>query len=189
MFFMKSWKTANRFALALLAGGMLAGCASKPDIRTDTAPAAGLSGYKTFAYFNPAGTDKLRYTTLLSSHLKEATRAELEKHGYVYSETDPDLRVNFHFQVDDRQEFFTSAGSRASYGPGPWAYRYAAPDVHTVNYKQGTLTIEVVDARRHSVVWQGVAENSIEEKTLKNPGPAIASVVSQMFATYPDAGS
>src|ERR1043165_9074822 len=74
---------------------MAAGCASKPQVRTDKAPAVNLSSYKTFSFYERLSTDKPTYSSIMSARLKQATRDELERHGYVYSERNPDLKVNF----------------------------------------------------------------------------------------------
>jgi hypothetical protein len=58
-------------------------------------------------------------------------------------------------------------------------------EVETVNYQVGTLAIDLVDAAKQQLVWQGTAEGRISKKAMENPGPAIDSVVSEIFAKYP----
>src|SRR6185312_4759601 len=41
------------------------------------------------------------------------------------------------------------------------AYPY---DIETVSYKQGTLAIDVIDANRNTLVWQGVAQGRLDAK-------------------------
>ncbi len=50
-------------------------------------------------------------------------------------------------------------------------------DVTTTHYKVGTGNIDVVDAARKQLVWEGVAEARLTDKMLDNPGPAIDSIV------------
>ena len=158
---------------------VLSGCASRPEIRLDKDPNIDLGGYQTFAFFDPVATDKSRYTTLVSGRLKDATRNELERRNYVYSETNPDLRVNFYLNVVDRQEVRTSP---ASFGP---LGRVWLTDIDTVNYRQGTLSVDVVDPRKNLLVWQGIAEGRISRKALENPGPVIEQTVGEVFAGFP----
>lgn len=175
--------------LACLAFG-LAGCASGPDIRVDSDPSVRVADYRTFAYFSPLATDKAGYSTLITSHLKDATRREMEKRGYVYEESNPDLLLNFQVQVENRSEVRSSPSMGVGYG-GYYGYRsYGAwasypVDVQTVNYKQGTLGIDVVDAKRRALVWHAVAEGRIKKASLENPGPAIDAAVPQVMADFP----
>lgn len=157
----------------------LGACASSPDIRFDKNPEFNVSGYKTFGFYEPVSTDTSRYTTLISGHLKSATRKELEKRNYVYSTTNPQLRVNFVLRVTDRQELRSSPGHIGPFG------RTWASDIDTVNYKQGTLGIELVDSGKKELVWQSVAEGRLSRKAIENPGATVDTLVSEMFATFP----
>ncbi len=49
----------------------------------------------------------------------------------------------------------------------------------------GTGNVDVVDARRKVLVWEGIAEGRLSEEMIANPGPAIGEVISEMFAQYP----
>jgi len=63
-----------------------------------------LSQYRTFAFYDHLATDRSSYTSLVSQHLRQSTRDELERHGYVFDDRNPDLKVNFNVRVIDRQE-------------------------------------------------------------------------------------
>jgi len=170
----------------------LSACTSGPSIRVDQDPAANLTSYKTFGFFTPLATDQSGYSTLLTARLKDATRREFERRGYAYEESSPDLRVNFNLNVADKTEVRSSPSMTAGYGYygyrggmyGAWnGYPY---DVETTNYKEGTLSIDVVDAARKSLVWQGVAEGRISKKVMENPAPAIDAAVTQIMARFPN---
>jgi len=94
------------FAVTLiLASVTLTGCANHPAVRVDRDPASDLTTYKTFGFFDRASTDRGgQYTTLMTTRLQQATRAQLERLGYSYDEKSPQLRVNFFVNVTDRQE-------------------------------------------------------------------------------------
>ena len=70
----------------------------------------------------------------------------------------------------EKTEIRSSPNMSAGYGYygyragmyGAWSgYPY---DVETTNYRQGTLTIDVVDAGRKALVWQGVAEGARQQE-------------------------
>lgn len=80
--------------LAVLAVSVASGCTSRPEIRLDRDPSVAFSDYKTFAFANPQMETSTRYVTLMEGRMREATRKELERRNYVYSERNPDLLVD-----------------------------------------------------------------------------------------------
>lgn len=164
-------------ALAAIAA-VAAGCATKPDVRTDQEPGSDLAAYQTFAFFAPSDNN---YMSLLEKHLRAATREQLERQHYRYDERNPDLRVNYSLQVVDKQELQSSSPGHLTYGP--WLYT----GVETVAYRQGTLAIDLVDASRNALVWRAVAEGRLDRKAMEQPGPTIDAVVGELFTRFPGA--
>lgn len=185
--------TRRRATLALAAVGAslaLAGCGpSRPAIRADQDPSANLSAYRSFSFVSPLSTDKAGYSTVLSSHLKTAVTREMQNRGYRYVESGGDLLVNFYANSQDKQEIRTYQ-TGPTYG-GYYGYRggmyggWGGTEVQTVNYREGTLSIDLVDAARKQLVWNGVAEGRVSKEARQNPGPAIDKVVGEIFAAYP----
>jgi len=70
------------------------------------------------------------------------------------------------------------------YAAGP----IGGTEVETVRYKQGTANIDVVDAAKKQLVWEGIAEGKITDKMMKNPQATIDGVITEMFAQYPVKG-
>jgi Domain of unknown function (DUF4136) len=164
------------FLMSVLA--LAAGCASKPDVRTDQDPTADLTRYKTFAFGEPAATDQAQYTDLLAARLKHATRTQLERAQYVYSERDPDLHVNLRLVVNEKVEIRSLPTARV--GWRGWGNN----SIESFDYRQGTLAIDLVDAKRNAVLWHGVAEGRLDAKAIAQPGPAIEAAVGEVFARF-----
>jgi hypothetical protein len=169
----------NWFGAALLAA-IAAGCATGPTIRVDKDPAADLSRYTSFGFFEQLSTDRARYSTIMTSRLKQATATELKRLGYVYDEKNPQLRVNFFLNVADKQKISQTpaAGPARFRGYGAW-YGY-----ETVDYKAGTLGIELVDVQRNTLVWQGIAEGKVSQEAMRNPGAALDATVAEIFRNF-----
>jgi hypothetical protein len=186
-----------RVAILFVAAAFLASsCAVTPDIHRDTNPAATFASYKTFGFFSPLATDKSGYQSVFTAHLKDATRLAMESKGYVFSESSPDLLINFYANVQDKQEIQTTPASPMRYMGGYYGYRSAyyyggfnAATVQTVNYKQGTLTVDVIDAKKKMLAWTATAEGRVSSSARKNPGPAIDTLVTNMMTPLPAAGS
>lgn len=181
-------------AVLMTAIALLYGCASSgPTIRADANPTTDFTRYRTFGYFDPLATDKGEYASILTTRLKQATRRELESRGYVYTESNPDLLVNFYANTREKQ-YVSSAptpspyfGYRAGYYD-PWAgwgVTYGTPDVQTYYRTEGTLTIDLVDAAQKQLAWQGSASGTITDEVRDNIGAAVDAAVTQIFARYP----
>jgi hypothetical protein len=179
-------------ALLLVAAAIAGGCASRPQVRTDHDPSANLADYKTFAFFEKLSTDQSSYTTVLTTRLKSSTQRELERRGLSMVTTNPQLLVNFNVNIQDRADVESAPAAAGYYGyrTGMYGMWGSYPqDVHTTHYQQGTLAIDLVDAARRQLVWQGVAEGRISKQAAKDPQPAIDRVVTEIFAKYPVAAA
>jgi hypothetical protein len=173
--------------VAMLAA--LAACSSGPTIRADADPSANLASYKTFGFFDHASTDKGNYRTILTTRLQDATRREMEKRGYQYAATDPQLKVNYNVNISNKTDVRSTPSASAGY----YGYRAGMygtwggypQDVETVHYQEGTLSIDLVDAAKQQLVWQGVAQGRVSKDVMQNPGPAVDKVVADIFARFP----
>jgi hypothetical protein len=184
-------------AAVALGALVLAGCAApKPTLRSDYDRSADFATYRTYAYVDTVGTDKAGYSSIITQHFKSAIDNEMSARGYRKVDSNPDLLVNFSAnateKVDVRSTPTPTMGMGVGYG-GYYGYRgsmYGAwpmytNDVSTVRYQVGTLNVDVVDARRKQLVWEGVAEGKLRKETMQNPEPAIRSVINQLYQTYP----
>ena len=187
---MQSLASALRRGLPAIAAAALVACATAPEIQRDTNPTADFASYKTFAYFSPLATDRAGYETVFTTRLKDATRRAMEARGYVYDEASPDLLVNFFANVQDRQEVRTTPVPAGYYGYRRGYYGgFGAYTVDTYTYREGTLTIDLVEARRKLLAWQATAEGTVSSEARKNPGAAIDAVVSEMMSVLPPAAA
>jgi hypothetical protein len=182
---MKLLKWSSSCFLAIL----LAACASSPTIRSDYDHTANFTGYRTFGYISPLGTDVRGYSTLITQRLKAATQRELESRGYQYSDAHPDLLINFSARLADKVRVSETPAPIGYYGYrraayyGTWnAYAY---ETWVDQYKEGTLNIDIVDGSRQQLVWEGVAIGRVADEDLANPEPAISRAVAEIFAKYP----
>jgi hypothetical protein len=165
------------------AAALVSACASGPQVRIDKDPAADMSAYKTFGFMSQPPRDQVRYSTLMNTRLKNAIANELQRLGYTYDERAPQLRVNFFVKVADRQDIRSTPGHGGPY----MAWAGYPRDLQTVQYKAGTLRIDLVDAAGNSLVWQGVAEGKVSQAAMRDPSAAIDEVVASIFRNFPNA--
>ena len=168
--------------------GLLAGCATGPNVRSNYDRGADFGSYRTFGYVEQLGTDRSGYSTIVSSILKTAVSREMEQRGYLPSAT-PDLLINFQARLRRSQEVTPGPGPGLFYYGyrygvyGPWpGYDY---ELTVRDYTEGTLNIDVVDRVRKQLVWEGVAIGEVSEQKLRDPATSLPEVVARIFANYP----
>lgn len=170
----------------------LAACASGPKVRSDLAPDTNLASYQTFGFMEQLATDRNGYTSLVTQHLKAAVTAEMTARGYRYTEQSPQLLVNFNSNVEQRADIRTTTTSATPYY-GYYHYRlgfyspfpYYQQEVETVRYKVGTVNIDVIDAARKQLLWEGIAEGVLNKQDIEQPRESMAKVVNLIFEQYP----
>jgi hypothetical protein len=184
---MRTPRTAASSIFLLLAGAALVqGCASKPDLRADYDKSVDFAKYHSFNFVKTPSTDTLGYGNLVTQQMEIAIKAELEKRGYQLTAT-PDLMVNFSGKLQEKTDIqSTGGGSYYGYrGYGAWpGYAYGT-DVYTVRYTIGTINVDLIDATRNQMVWEGVAVGEVTKKHLENREAAIAKAVEKIFSKYP----
>lgn len=171
------------------AAGLLAGCASGPTLRSDYDHSANFAQYRTFAFMSPLGTDRAGYSSLLTERLKQAARGQLEMRGYVYDESKPDLLVNFNGKLQEKTQVTPAPppmgpyyGYRAGFYGGWPGYGWG-DDVY--QYTEGTLNIDLIDARRRQLVWEGVATGEVNDLDKAQSAASVEQGVAQIFSQYP----
>ena len=167
---------------------VLAGCASGPETRANYDKSVDFSQYRTFGFFEKLGTDASGYESLITQQLKAATRRELESRGYAFSTAGPDLLVNFNAKLAQQTRV---SQTPAMYGGGYYGYRYgyyggwSGYNTYVDQYVEGTLNIDIVDAKRKQLVWEGVAVGRVTEKVQADRAAAIDAAVKEIFLKYP----
>jgi len=182
-------KRAQTLIRGLAVAGVLAiltACASKPVVRTQSAPALDLQKYQTFGFVEHPDTDKAGYTTLVTRYLKDAVSREMAARGYTRSDQ-PDLLVNFTTGSKDKVEgdSWPDVGlgwGRWSRGWG-WGGTWGSRDIRTVT--EGSLTIDVVDPQHKELIWSGTAKGRVTTRDEDNPQSAIDKAVTAIFTKYP----
>ena len=182
-------RRALHWLCSLVALAALVGCVSAPETRADYDQTVDFAQYRSFGFFDKVGTDEADYESLVTRQLKASTRRELEARGFRYTETDPDLLVNFNASVTQqtRVRHMPFYGGYYGYGYGYPGYygAWAGYEPYVDQYEEGTLNIDIVDARRKQLVWEGVTVGRITDKAKKNRATAIDVAVQDMFTQFP----
>ncbi len=180
----------QRFAGLLVALLMLAGCATGPSIRSNLDNSVDFTQFRTFGFFDPLTTDREGYQSLISQQLVASAERELRARGLERTDTNPDLLVNFSADLDQRLRITQTPAVAVSsvdrrrrggfYSTWP---TYQQTEIR--QYTQGTLGIDIVDASRRQLIWEGFAVGRVTQRTTDNLGPVLDSAVVDIFADFP----
>jgi len=180
--------TCARLSRVALAAVILAGCETGPQVRSVTEPGANLSVYHTYSFVAEPGTNRGGNVTPLTTFFESAITREMNARGFQRVDSGGDLLVNFNARVTEKADIQSTPAPGPYYGYGYYGYRgglYAGSELQTVRYKVGTANIDVVDAKRKVVVWEGIAEQELTDDVMRNPQAAVDNAVAKMFTQFP----
>lgn len=111
---------------------------------------------------------------------------QMDGKGYTKS-ANPDLWITFYIKIDHKQELRSTnygyyGGSPYYYGPY-YGYNMGFTDVHTVEYTEGTLIIDMIDSKSNNLIWQGVGKKTINENKIDH-SEGIRKTVGEIFYRY-----
>jgi hypothetical protein len=169
---------------------LLSACSSGPRIITNSAPDFSLANYDTYGFMQPLSTDRGDVRSIDSQQLITSTSQQLEALGLTRDDANPDLLVNFLLASKEKLESRPSVNTgvyygRARYGTwGGYGMGYGNT-TEVVQRTEGTLTIDIVDAGRRELVWEGAATARVTDSMRENRQAAIAAAVREIFAQFP----
>ncbi len=177
-------------AMPLLGLLALVGCATGPTIRSNVDQSVDFTRFRTFDFLQPLSTDREGYQSFVSRDLMIAAEREMTALGFQRTSTNPDLLVNFSANLEQRLRVTQTPTAR---GGGAWGSHrrgasYGVWGGYRTDVRQdtmGTLGVDVIDAARRQLVWEGVAVGRITRSTAENIGPALDSAVRDIFQQFP----
>jgi hypothetical protein len=150
---------ATHLVAAALVAGVLTACAtmgagSRVERNID------ITHYRTWEWApaeeRPTGDPRLDNNPMFAAHLRSAVEHQLARKGYTRTTLagPPALRARYHVNFGKTVEISSAspAGGSCSGSCEPDAYAY----------EQGTLVVELVDARTDTVAWRGWSRENME---------------------------
>lgn len=158
---------------------LMASCSSIK-VTADYESTTDFSQYKTYAFYKK-GIDKVEISDLDKRRILRALERELLAKGFKKS-NNPDLLVNIFTKSKEKINIYNDY-----YGYWGWYPWYYGPYGTYVNqYTEGTLFIDLIDAKKKELTWQGIGKGA-----LVTSGDRIKKVekinqfVSEIMAAYP----
>jgi hypothetical protein len=159
---------------------------------------ASFEEYKTFAFFK-TGIDKAEINDIDKRRILRAIETELLAKGFTKSEN-PDILVSLFTKSQQRVDVFNNAWGMGAwgwggwgwggfgpgwgwggFGPG-WGWGWNQPNVSTSI--QGHLYIDLIDANKKELVWQGTGTGYLTRNPEKKE-ERIKKFVTEIMTKYP----
>lgn len=138
--------------------------------------------YKTYA-FHKTGIDKAEISDLDKKRILRAIDTQLTAKGFTKSET-PDLLVNIFTKERERVDVNQyNAGWGYGWGFGWNPYIWGGHSYVTTT-TEGTLYIDLIDAKNKELIWQGMGSGYLTQDTNKKD-ERINEFVSKIIAEFP----
>lgn len=167
--------------LPLLLLFMFASC-STVRVATDYDKEANFNNYQSFAFYKP-GIDKAEISDLDKKRILRAIEENLSIKGMSKSET-PDILVSIFTKERERVDVYSN---NYGYGWGwsPWYYGGYYGGSSVSRSTEGTLYIDLIDAKTNNLVWQGVGNADLATSSMEKKEKRINEIVTKILAAYP----
>lgn len=151
------------------------------NVASDYDKEANFTEYKTFAFYK-TGIDKAEISDLDKRRILRAIESELLIKGFTKSET-PDLLVSIFTKSREKVNIQESGYYPYGYGWGWSPYYWGSYNTVTTS-TEGVLYIDLIDANKKELVWQGVGTGYLSQNMNKKE-ERIKEFVAAIMEKYP----
>jgi hypothetical protein len=164
---------------------ILSGCKAQAELHSAYDPVTDFSGFHSFNFVPMAGA-RQPGSTRLAQKARRAIASELQKRGYVLDPHYPDLLVNFSNNVTGKAT--SAVGGRDYYDYrfyGSWQGYPISDEFDSADFPRGTLSVDLIDASRMQLVWEGMAVAEVSEPESKEGDAELSQTIAHIFTRYP----
>ena len=176
----------NFYFLASLSLLLIVISCSSVNVYSDYDKETDFSSFKTYAFYKK-GIDKVEISDLDKKRILRAIERELKTKGMVPSDN-PDLLVNIFTKSREKIDVYNNS----YYGWYPWYYGYGYGPGYGFGYTnvtsstEGTLFIDLIDARKKELAWQGIGVGILSySKNIEKKEARISEIVTNIMMQYP----
>ncbi|HTM92438.1 MAG TPA: DUF4136 domain-containing protein [Flavisolibacter sp.] len=180
----------------VISGLLLAGCASVAHVEKDDS--VNFSKYHTYTWVEAKASKddsvKTKVSDLTERKIRDAVNAELAKAGWKESKTRPDVLISYDVMVergvkDNTNPVYSQPFTRYIYNPYTrrwisiyYPSEFLGYDRNQRSVKEGTVTINFIDAKTEKTVWQGWTTDEVNSQNLTTK--EIQNAVKSIFRKF-----
>jgi len=183
----------NLYYLGSLVLFLIIGSCSSVNVYSDYDKGTDFSNFKTYAFYKK-GIDKVEISDLDKKRILRAIEKELKGKGMVPS-NNPDLLVNIFTKTREKIDVYNNNyygwypwyyGYGYGYGYGPYGPGYGFGYTNVSSSTEGTLFIDLIDARKKELTWQGIGVGILSYyKNIDKKEARINEFVTNIMMQYP----
>ena len=154
------------------------GCAATAHVEKDDS--VNFRKYKTYSWVSEQekSLKDRNSNNLVDRHIKAAVVKELQKNGWIESKDNPEVLVDYNIMVENSTKeqsnpVYSRPYSRYFYNPVSrriTSFYYPSQmlgyDRNEIPFKEGTITIHLIDNSTNKLIWQGWASNEVNSRNL-----------------------
>ena len=153
-------------------------------VASDYDKQANFTTYRSFAFYKP-GIDRAEISDLDKKRILRAIEADMISKGFTKSEN-PDMLVSIFTKtrenVNINQNNFGWDWGWGGWGWNPWFW---GPNYNSVSTTtEGTLYIDLIDASKKELIWQGMGTAALTSKVEKKQ-EKMNQIVGAILEKYP----
>ena len=134
------------------------------------------------------------HNPLVTQRVEDAIKEDLTRKGYLLAggPNEADFAVDFTVGTHERTDINSYPAPYAGrgwagwgWGPGWWGGPYWGSDIDVRQVREGTLSIDVFDARTHRPVWHGWAKKELNRQDVQRSEEPIRKAVAAVLEKFP----
>jgi hypothetical protein len=179
-----------------VSGLLLAGCASVAHVEKDDS--VNFSKYHAYTWVEAQASKddsvKTKVSDLTERKIRDAVNAELAKAGWRESKTRPDVLISYDVLVErgtknDTDPVYSQPFTRYVFNPYTrrwisiyYPSEFLGYDKNQRSVREGTVTVNVIDAKTEKTVWQGWTTDEVNSQNLTTK--EIQNAVKSIFRKF-----
>lgn len=145
---------------------------------------ADFSAIKSFS-IHEEGFKNLKVNDIDKSRIREALVQHLTAKGLTQTSSQGDVIVNVSaYNKDNVDVNYNSYGWGMGWGYGGFGMSWGTSSPSVNQYKVGSLVVDIVDSKKNTLIWQGIA-NGIRVEKLDKKQELIDEAMQKVMAKFP----
>ena len=162
-----------------------------PRIETRKDDSINFSKYQTYALLKSSRA--ATPDNEIAQYFIHAIREQMDSLGYTYSEEQPDMLINYQVNIKNvLKEMGNAEPARVTEG-GYYSHSQElyqgmpATQEHTQLFieRKGAARIDIIDAQKRQLIWQGDAQGRLTEEALIRPKEPIRATIADLLREFP----
>ena len=167
------------FMLSLVIGTAFALSSCSTTSHVAVAQGVNFNSYKTFGWTNDVTKKAGRVDNdIIDNKIKNSISADLEKKGWQETDQQPDVLIDYNVMVEKKVKKEADpvyAYPYSGYYYNGWRHRMgffynpvmlAGYHTYNVPFKEGTLTVNMMDAHTNKLIWQGWSRGEVGSRNV-----------------------